>query len=356
MRRLVLLGAVVAWAMTLGTASGGAAAAPVIASVADIGMTVHDLDRSVQFFTEVLEFRVLSEAEYSGEEWERLTGVFGLRMRVARLALGDEQIELTQYLAPEGRPIPADAKSNDLAFQHIAIITPDMDRAYARLREHHVRHASSGPQTLPEWNPNAGGIKAFYFKDPDGHALEVLQFPPGKGDAKWPALETANPGSLFLGIDHTAIVVGETAASLRFYRDTLGLRVVGESENFGTEQEHLNNVFGARVRITALRAEAGPGVELLEYLAPPSGRAAPIDSAANDLWHWHVRMVALRKPPVTFPASRGEPGWGVVRWVSPGWAEFPTNPLFASGISLKDPDGHVVQVVIAGPGIGEASP
>ncbi len=46
--------------------------------------------------------------------------------------------------------------------------------------------------------------------------------------------------------------------------------MVGERENFGPEQERLNNVLGARLRITTLRAAAGPGVEWLEYLAPAS--------------------------------------------------------------------------------------
>src|SRR6185369_13604141 len=97
-------------------------------------------------------------------------------------------------------------------------------------------------------------------------------------------------GKLFLGVDHTAIVVADTGASLRFYRDLLGMRVAGESENHGTEQEHLNNVFGARLRITALRAAAGPGIELLEYLAPGDGRIYPADSRANDLWSWQTRL------------------------------------------------------------------
>jgi len=82
--------------------------------------------------------------------------------------------------------------------------------------------------------------------------LEVLQIPAGKGDARWHAA-----AGLFLGIGHTAIVVGDTEESLRFYRDALGLRVAGTSENWGTEQEHLNNVFGARLRITTLRG-SGP--------------------------------------------------------------------------------------------------
>jgi len=162
-----------------------------------------------------------------------------------------------------------------------------MDRAYARLREAKVQHASPAPQRLPDWNPKAGGIRAFYFRDPDGHFLEVLWFPAGKGDPKWQAATSR----LFLGIDHTAIVVGDTAASLRYYRDVLGLQVAGESENFGPEQERLNNVFGARLRITTLRAAAGPGVELLEYLAPRDGRPARVDLKANDLAYWQIYFV-----------------------------------------------------------------
>ncbi len=216
----------------------------------------------------------VSDTEVAGDAYERLTGVFGARIYIVRLRLGAEAIELIQYIAPEGRPIPADSRSNDRWFQHIAIIIGDMDAAYARLRAARARHASTGPQTLPGWNPNAGGIRAFYFKDPDGNPLEILQFPPGKGDPRWQKADERDEGRLFLGIDHTAIVVPDTDASLTLYRDRLGLRVAGRSENYGTEQEHLNNVFGARLRITTLRAPAGLGIEFLEYLAPRDGRPA----------------------------------------------------------------------------------
>ena len=269
------------------------AAPAAVQAVVDVGVTVGDLDRSVAFFTRVLEFEKVSEREESGPEFERLEGVPGGRARVARLRLGKETIELTQYLAPAGRPIPADSRSNDRWFQHVAIIVRDMDAAYLRLREHKVTHASSGPQTLPEWNRAAGGIRAFYFKDPDGHPLEILQFPKGKGDPRW----QRSSGPLFLGIDHTAIVVADTDRSLGFYRDALGMQVAGESENYGTEQEHLNAVFGARLRITALRAAAGPGIELLEYLAPSDGRPAPDDVRSNDLVHWQTRLHAADAAP-----------------------------------------------------------
>ena len=138
-------------------------------------MTVSDMDRSIDFYSKVLSFEKESDVEVWGDAYEHLQGVFGLRMRVTRMRLGNEVMELTEYLAPQGRPIPADSRSNDRWFQHVAIIVSDMDRAYARLRQYRVQHASSGPQTLPEWNKNAAGIRAFYFKDPDGHGIQVME-------------------------------------------------------------------------------------------------------------------------------------------------------------------------------------
>jgi len=309
------------------------AATPAPVDVVDsVAITVSDVDRAVDFYSRVLTFQKVADREVAGEEYERLFGVFGARIRAVRMRLGDEHIELLQFLAPRGRPIAIDSHSNDRWFQHIAIVVRDMSAAYARLRSFHVEHASSGPQRLPDWNPNAGGIEAFYFRDPDGHNLEVLAFPPGKGLPKW----HSRGDTLFLGIDHTAIVVTDTEASLRFYRDILGLRIAGTSENYGTEQEHLNNVFGARVRITSLRTAQGPGVELLEYLMPRTGRAMPADTQANDLWYWQID---LRAPePAAIAASVHETRAAVVS--SPA-AEFHDVALgWRNAVVVHDPDGH----------------
>jgi catechol 2,3-dioxygenase-like lactoylglutathione lyase family enzyme len=297
-------------------------------------MTVESLDRSVAFFTGILGFERVSQTELAGRPYELLHGVFGARMRVARLRLGDEQVELTEYLAPRGRVYPADTRGNDRWFQHIAVIVSDIDAAYARLRAHGVAHASTGPQRLPDSNPNAGGIAAYYFRDPDGHFLEILAFPPGKGLAQWQRKD-----ALFLGIDHTAIVVAATDAALAFYRDALGLQVVGGSENHGEEQEHLNNVFGARLRITTLRAPKGPGIELLEYLAPRDGRPTPLDLKANDLAHWQTTVAAGNIGALL----ANQHGGGLV---SPSIVPVDAPELrFARGLMIRDPDGHAVRVV-----------
>jgi catechol 2,3-dioxygenase-like lactoylglutathione lyase family enzyme len=309
----------------------------LVQGVDSIGLTVSDLDRSVEFYSGVLHFQKVSETEVDGERYEHLTGVFGLRMRIARMRLGDEYIELTEFLAPRGRPVPVDARSNDRWFQHVALIVSDMDRAYQWLRKHKVQHASPGPQLLPAWNRNAAGIRAFYFRDPDGHPLEVLWFPPDKGNAKW----HGSTDKLFLGIDHTAVVISDTEASLKFYRDQLGMEVAGESENYGPEQERLNNVFGARLRITALRAASGPGSEFLEYLAPRDGRPFPPEEKANDLIHWQTRFlgISVDEAAQTLRNSRSA-------FISTGAVELPDGKVgFRKAVTARDPDGHAIQIV-----------
>jgi catechol 2,3-dioxygenase-like lactoylglutathione lyase family enzyme len=316
----------------ISAAQGGS----VIGSVDSVAITVSDMDRAVDFYSRVLTFQKVSDVEVTGEDLEHLSGVFGVRIRVVRMSLGDESIELDEYLAPKGRPVPVDSRSNDRWFQHIAIIVSDMDKAYARLRENKVEHASSGPQTLPAWNKSAGGISAFYFKDPDGHPVEILHFPSDKGADKWHRASD----KLFLGIDHTAIVVSDTETSVRFYRDLLGMHIAGESENYGTEQEHLNNVFGAHLKITALRGAEGPGIELLEYVAPRDGRPFPADERANDVIHRQTVLVTKNADEAARQLSVAK-----ANFVSSGLIVNHNGELgFSAAFIARDPDGHAVEI------------
>jgi catechol 2,3-dioxygenase-like lactoylglutathione lyase family enzyme len=136
-------------------------------------------------------------------------------------------------------------------------------------------------------------------------------------------------------------VVDDTERSLAFYRDRLGFEVAGISENWGPEQERLNGVFPARLRITALRAAEGPAIEFLEYLSPSDGRPAPVDLRSNDLLHWQITLVARDVEGLTRELLQDS-----VPFLSPGVVTLPEGTLgFGAGALLRDPDGHPLRLV-----------
>lgn len=159
--------------------------------------------------------------------------------------------------------------SNDPVFRHMALVVQNILAAQGLALAAGAQAISSMPQRLPAWNPAASGIGAWYFQDPDGHPLELIHFPPGKGNPAW----QERSDRLVLGIDHMALVVEDTAASLEFYRG-LGFCVSGYSVNLGPEQEALSSVPGAAVLITSLTGSSSLGVELLQYLRPGTLPAA----------------------------------------------------------------------------------
>ena len=299
-------------------------------------LTVSDLDRSIAFYQSALGFSKVGERAIADPD-------AGARMRTVTLKLGDETIDLQQFRDSAGPPIPADSRSNDLWFQHFAVVVSDMDKAYANLGRASFRAISSAPQTIPASNAAAAGIRAFKFKDPDGHPLELLYFPAGKGNPKW----QRPTDRIFLGIDHSAIAVGDTARSLQFYRDLLGLRVAGASLNSGATQEQLDDVPGAVVQVTGLRADSGsgPGLEFLEYRLPADGRPAPADAGPQAIVHVHLVLEVDDLPRIADAiAGKGplppSPACAVSAQIVRGGG-----PPSGRYLVVHDPDGHAVLLV-----------
>ncbi len=232
-----------------------------------IGRNTADLDRACAFYRDALGFRS-DPTHPAPPAWMRLPGVEITPARRARLSLGAQRIELTEF--PDAAAYPGDGTACDLLFQHCAIVVDDMRTAFDRV----VRHGAApitrgGPQVLP---PCTGRVTAFKFRDPDGHPLELIGFPAGTGDPAW---STPHGGGPTLGIDHSAISVGDSTRSVDFYA-LLGLRVVARGVNRGIEQQRLDDLAEVEVDVVALQPAAArtPHLELLGYRRP-RGRAAP---------------------------------------------------------------------------------
>ena len=218
------------------------------------------------------------------------------------LALGAQRVELLG-LDVRGRVYPTDSDASDIAFQHFAIVVFDIAAAYRQLRTIPGWEPISrdGPQRLPA---RSGGVSAFKFRDPEGHPLELLEFPAENLPDRWRSAPASNN---VLGIDHTAISIADTDRSIAFY-ESLGLRVTARSVNVGAEQDRLDGLDGVAVEVTAMSADnATPHVELLCYRG----------------WHVHsivgVSDIAATRIVFRSPGSRGE--------------------------HLVDPDGHRLIVI-----------
>lgn len=338
----------------------GSAATPLppgirVQRIVRMSRVVADVGRAADFYVRALCF----ERRYQGAvERDRLAALGVAQRRQEHAAVGDPAPETTlqETTAQEAvlvlgtdelglvqfgtghRPYPPGSRSNDLWFEHCAIVVSDIDAAYAHLRAQPDWHpvSTGGPQRLP---PASGGVRAFKFRDPDGHPLELLWFPPGAGRPIWheraAPLRCAGSGrgaAPFLGIDHSALAIRATRASLEFYRG-LGFRVAARTFNRGSEQAALDGLSpaAARVRVVALRpaASTGPGLELLAYRPPGRERAYPPPAAPASLLDRVSGWVTLLNVG-TVPDGQPAAGLAPARY-----------------LAQRDPDGHRFLVVSA---------
>ena len=218
---------------------------------------VRDMARSVAFYTGGLGF---AAEPATGFDSDLLAAAWGFQPPVfTRLRLGRQSL-LLAVCEPVGSP--PDDGATDPRFQHIAIVTRDMATAWTRLAGHCPGVISrGGPQRLPE---ASGGVAAVKFRDPDGHPVELIEFPPVNLPARW-AGAVAGDG-VTLGIDHSAITVADADRSIDFYRTALGLRQQARQVNQGPEQARLDGLDSPVVAVVALQPpQPEPHLELLAY-------------------------------------------------------------------------------------------
>ena len=150
-------------------------------SVHHTGYTVGDLDRSLHFYRDLLGLEVVATQEKQGGYLAAIVGYPDAHVRMAHLRVpgADHVLELFEYLAPVGDPVPR-VEPKNVGCAHLCLVTDDLLAIYERLREAGIDDFISAPVEV-DTGINTGGL-ALYLRDPDGIPVEMFQ-PPRRSDA-----------------------------------------------------------------------------------------------------------------------------------------------------------------------------
>lgn len=131
------------------------------------GVTVSNLDRSLEFYRDRLGLDVNDRSTYDTEAFNNIVGLEDQTADIAFLDGGTSQIELVEY-ATEGRNVN-DAAGNDVGVAHLNFATDDLRGWYDDLSDD-IEFLSE-PQTM------ADGAIVVTMLDPDGNLVELIETP-----------------------------------------------------------------------------------------------------------------------------------------------------------------------------------
>ena len=303
-----------------------------VATLISVSLTVSDITEAVAFYRDSLGLMVGAEQTLEDPAWTSLLGLKpGTRVRAADIVIGQQTIQLTE-IDPPGKPYPPERASNDQWFQHVALVSGDIAAVWKGLALGSPGAITRGaPVTLP---PSTGSVTAFKFRDPEGHPLELISFPPGVGDPQW---QNKNHSGI-IGYDHTAISVMDVARSIAFYTGLLGFKIGGRSLNTGIEQDRLDGLTDCEVDVVTLASAslATLHVELLHYRRP-NGRTSNSEVRVTDVAS--TRQVHKVN---NLDALVGQLETESVTFVSPGMVTLRGG---AKAVAIRDPDGHMITLM-----------
>ncbi len=151
----------------------------MITAIDHLNIVTADLERSVKFYTELLGFSLVKEAQLEGEWIDRIVGLKGVKGRVAYVLApaGEPRLELLQYEAPAGEDPAANRLANTVGLRHFAMRVDDITAMTAKLRAAGVE-VLSDPVKVPHGvvKHDQGEKTLVYFRDPDGVVLELAEY------------------------------------------------------------------------------------------------------------------------------------------------------------------------------------
>lgn len=138
-----------------------------------VGITVKSLDRSVEFYTQVLGLNAPPEVgiyAIDGKWVGTLIGADDAHIKIAFIPLDDGTLEILEYVTPDDGVPSASLRNWDVGAAHLCLNIDGLADFYDSHRE--TVDFTSEPQTV-ESGPWQGGL-VVYLRDPDGISIELV--------------------------------------------------------------------------------------------------------------------------------------------------------------------------------------
>ena len=134
-----------------------------------VGLSVSNLDRSIDFYCKNLQCEVIRIIEANTNSLlGKVVGMPGCLARIAHLKSGPNMLELFEYIAPKGQVIPEDFKQADNGFVHAGFSSSDVRNDYLKLKKEGVVFISEPVEFRKD-------VWICYFYGPDHEVCELRE-------------------------------------------------------------------------------------------------------------------------------------------------------------------------------------
>jgi catechol 2,3-dioxygenase-like lactoylglutathione lyase family enzyme len=132
-----------------------------------VGITVSELERSVEFYCANFGLREIARNHLDGSLISEQTELPDTEIDVSLLAGSNTVVELLCYRNPEGKPYTL--RACDAGAAHVCLVVEDLDAVHAAMRQRGVNFHARPTKLMDD------DTKMVYVRDPDGIIVELIE-------------------------------------------------------------------------------------------------------------------------------------------------------------------------------------
>ena len=142
-----------------------------MALIRHIGVVITDIEQSLQFYKDVLGFKILKKADESGTCIDNFLNIQNTNVTTVKMI--DPNNNILELLYFNSHPELSDTNKlrrlTEIGCSHFALTVNDLDTLYSTLKEQGIEF-NHPPQVSDD-----GNVKVAFCRDPDGTFIEMVE-------------------------------------------------------------------------------------------------------------------------------------------------------------------------------------